>query len=147
VQEAISASLDSETTGIKERATMRHLSECESCRAFQQAWQTPTSELVRLTRDARLGPVISPPSGLLELAVGEGRRKTHRPPSPLPPRFRPTLSGAGRGLIAGIPAAVALVCLHTGLAHPPHKAQTPPVSHCTNRPADLWVSPEIIASR
>ncbi len=149
VQEAISARLDNETTPLDEPTITRHLSECPPCRAFRQAWQTPASQLVGLTRELRLGPVISPPSGLTERAARETQHHARPPrPSSSPRHVQPALAAAGRYLLAGAPAAVALICLHAGLAHPPPQAaRSPSLTHCTLHPSDLWVSPEITASR
>jgi anti-sigma factor RsiW len=149
VQEAISARLDNETSGLDEPTVTRHLSECPPCRAFQQAWQTPASQLAHINRELRLGPAIAPPFELAELAARESRSQPRPPrrPSPPHPPVLPALSTAGRYLIAATPAAVAVICLHAGLAHPPHKTHTTPVSHCTHRPTDLWVSPEITVSK
>ena len=149
VQEAISARLDNETTELNEPTITCHLSECPPCRAFQQAWQTPASQLVRLTRELRLSPVISPPSALTELAARETPRHSRAPRRSSPPgrHLQPALGAAGRYLLAVTPAAVTLICLHAGLAHPPHPAHSPSLTHCTLHPTDLWVSPEITASR
>ena len=149
VQEAISARLDNETAGLDQTTLARHLSECPPCRAFQQAWQTPDSQLAHITRQLRLGPAISAPTVLAELTARESQshpRPTRRSSPPRHP-FQPSLAAASRYLIAATPAAAILVCLHAGLAHPVHKAHPTPAMHCTHRPTDLWVSPEITASR
>ncbi len=147
VQEAISALLDNETAELDAKTISRHLSRCPGCQQFRQAWQEPVSPAVHLVRQWRLGPAVSPPATLTELATREHRRQ---PPPLRPPRrlrHYPKPAIAIRYLAAALPAAAMIIYLQGGLVHHPHPAARPQVSLCKHHPADLWVSPEITAPR
>ena len=147
VQEAISALFDNEAAELSAKTISRHLDGCPGCQQFRQAWQEPGSEAVHLVRELRLGPVLSPPATLTELATREYRRR----PPPLRPNRRlrgsPKPAIVIRYLAAALPAAAAIIYLQGALVHQPHPAAHPQVSRCTHHPADLWVSPELTTPR
>ena len=147
VQEAISAALDNETAELDAKTISRHLDGCPRCQQFRQAWQETGSQAAHLVRQLRLGPVVSPPSPLTELAIREYRRQ---PPAFRPPRRlrrNPKPAIALRYLAAALPAAAAIIYLQGGLVRQPHPAARPQVSLCKHHPANLWVSPEITTPR
>ncbi len=147
VQEAVSALLDNEAAGLDAKTIRRHLDGCPGCQQFRQAWQEAESQAVRLVRQLRLGPALSPPPPLTELATQQHRRQ---PPPLRPPRRlrrNPKPAIAIRYLAAALPAAAAIIYLQGGLVHQTHPAVHPQVSRCTHHPADLWVSPELTTPR